>query len=176
MLKKLSSFLEFGTASQKYASKGSGKSAQLKDSFDFLNLIKSWREIAGDKLSEHTIPLKNQYGTLIILSNHSAFAHQLSFMEQPLKKKIFEKFPYLEKSVTNIKFIVDSTHFEHQKAHLLHISPKEKKNNPNQLHPYSPEFRKLKKEALEMFSDITDEELKESFVSLYIQAGTPKNH
>lgn len=176
MLKKLSSYLDFGAPSQKNTFNESGKKAQLKDSFDFLSLIKTWREIAGDKLSEHTIPLKNQNGTLIILSNHSAFAHQLSFMEQPLKKKIFEKFPYLEKSVKNIKFIVDSTHFDQQKAHLLHLGPKEKKDNPNQLHPYSPEYRRLKKEALELFDDIEDNELKESFISLYIQTGAPKKN
>ncbi len=172
MLKKLSQYIEFdGPAPRSSRSEG-GKSAQLSDSFDFISLIKAWREIAGDKLSEHTIPLKNQNGTLIVLSNHSAFANELSYMELPLKKKIFAKFPNLEKSILNIKFIVDSTHFS--KQYLQFIAPLEKikKKNENVLHPYSPEFRRLKKEAEEMFGEIEDKEIRESMISLYIQSGS----
>lgn len=143
-------------------------SKNLEGSFDFLSLIRAWKDIAGQKLSEHTIPLKNQNGTLIILSNHSAFANQLSFMELPLKKKIFEKFPNLEQSIQNIKFVVDSTYFETQYEQF--VTSFEKKKN-RELHPFSPEFRKRKKEAEEQFSDIVDSELKEKLISIYIQTG-----
>ena len=172
MLKKLSQYIEFDGPAPRSTKKESGKSVQISDSFDFLSLIKAWREIAGEKLSEHTIPLKNQNGTLIVLSNHSAFANELSFMELPLKKKIFSKFPNLEKSIKNIKFIVDSTHFSKQYLQFVAPTEKIKKKNENILHPYSPEFRKLKKEAEELFSDISDLEIKESMISLYIQSGS----
>lgn len=180
MLKKLSQFIDFDNRDAQGHTKADGKfspsrqmtnkSKELSESFDFISLIKSWKEIAGDKLSEHTIPLKNQNGTLLILSNHSAFANELSFMELPLKKKIFAKFPDLEKSITNIKFVVDSTHFSKQYAQFAMPKESVKKQNENLLHPFSPEFRKRKKEAEELFSYIEDPEIKERMISLYIQA------
>lgn len=170
MLKKLSTFIE---APERHSvgnnSLKKGKSAAIKESFDFLALIRAWSEIAGAKLSEHTIPLKNQNGTLIILSNHSAFANELSYMELPLKKKIIDRFPALEKSILSIKFIVDTTHFAQQYQQF--IVPIEKKKIQG-LHPYSPEFRKLKKEAEELFLDVLDAELKERMISLYIQTSS----
>lgn len=170
MLKKLSLFID-SQGPQPSSPKGGKDKSVLSESFDFLSLIRAWKEIAGDKLSEHTIPLKNQNGTLMVLSNHSAFANELSFMELPLKKKIFERFPSLENSIKSIKFIVDSTHFDRQYAQF--VAPAEKQK-AQQLHPYSPEFRKLKKEAEALFSDLEDDELKEKMISLYIQSAAGK--
>jgi mevalonate kinase len=163
MLKKLSHFIDSGENSSNSYKKDK---AHLHESFDFLALIRSWKEIAGAKLAEHTIPLKNNNGTLVILSNHSAIANELSYMELPLKKKIFEKFPTLEKSILSIKFIVDTTHFSKQYEQF--ITPMEKKKAQT-LHPFSPELRKLKREAEELFSEINDPEIKEKMMSLYIQ-------
>jgi len=53
-----------------------------------------------------------------------------------------KKFPNLESSIKNIKFIVDSTYFETQFEQF--VTAYEKKKAP-QLHPFSPEFRKRKK-------------------------------
>ncbi len=173
MLKKLSQFIDFDSSAPRKNKQEQGKHAQIAESFDFIHLIKAWKEIAGDKLSEHTIPLKNQSGTLIILSNHSAFANELSFMDLLLKKKIFAKFPALEKSISTIKFIVDSTHFERQYSQF--ITPVQKaKGQMNQLHPHSPEFKKLKRDAEELFRDIEDKEIREKMISLYIQSGNFK--
>lgn len=174
MLKKLSQFIESSDNAQ-HSYKKERASAQkngqkVQDSFDFLALIRSWKDIAGAKLSEHTIPLKNQNGTLIVLSNHSAFANELSFMELPLKKKIFDKFPALEKQILSIKFIVDSTHFSKQYQQFVAAPEKKKIQTLQTLHPHSPEFKKLKKEAEELFSDLDDAELKEKMISLYIQS------
>lgn len=164
MLKKLSYYIN--SPSQNSRSFAKDKT-HLHDSFDFLALIRAWKDIAGAKLSEHTIPLKNQNGVLIILSNHSAFANELSYMELPLKRKIVEKFPNLEKSISSIKFIVDSTHFSEQYAQF--IEPMEKTKSMA-LHPFSPEFRKLKKDAEELFSDVEDPEIKERMISIYMQS------
>lgn len=164
MLKKLSLFIDSPNSNQNYSKRGK---AHLNDSFDFLALIRAWKDIAGAKLAEHTIPLKNQNGTLIILSNHSAFANELSFMELQLKKKIVDKFPNLEKSILSIKFIIDSTHFAQHYSQF--VKPIEKIKSQG-LHPFSPEFRKLKKEAEELFVDLKDEEIKEKMISLYIQS------
>jgi len=164
MLKKLSQFIDSQSpSSHKSYSKNK---THVADSFDFLCLIRAWSEIAGAKLSEHTIPLKNQNGSLIVLSNHSAFANELSFMELPLKKKIFEKFPNLEKSILSIKFIVDTTYFAKQYEQFITVFEKKAQTT---LHPYSPEFKRLKKEAEELFLDISDLEIKEKMISIYIQ-------
>lgn len=182
MLKKLSQYIEFKPrdpsdpqsrkSGEKLQPGQRAKNDTLKDSFDFLSLIKAWKEIAGDKLSEHTIPLKNQNGTLMVLSNHSAFANELKFMELPLKKKIFERFPNLERSISNIKFIVDSTHFNQQYEQFIAPTLKANKEKAQTLHPYSPVFRKLKKEAEEIFGDMEDQEMREKLISLYIQSGS----
>lgn len=174
MLKKLSQYIAFEGSAPRNKQE-TGKTAQIAESFDFISLIKAWKEIAGDKLSEHTIPLKNQNGTLIVLSNHSAFANELSFMELPLKKKIFAKFPALEKSILNIKFIVDSTHFDRQYSQFLAPTEKQKKVEQNKLHPHSPEFKKLKRDAEEFFKSIEDAEIRERMISLYIQSGNAKS-
>lgn len=174
MLKKLSQFIESGPQSQNSFSKAKGSLSKTvqQDSFDFLALIRAWKEIAGAKLSEHTIPLKNQNGTLIVLSNHSAFANELSYMELPLKKKIFEKFPALEKHILSIKFIVDSTHFSRQYEQFILPAEKQK---IQALHPHSPEFKRLKKEAEDLFKDMDDVDFKEKMISLYIQSAK-KSH
>ena len=167
MLKKLSNYIDTTDITGNKQTFSKKEKSGLSDSFDFLSLIRSWNEIAGAKLSEHTIPLKNQNGTLVILSNHSAIANVLSYMELILKKKIFQKFPNLEKAIVSIKFIVDSTHFEKQYQQFI-VPIKEKKKL--ELHPYSPEYRRLKKEAEEEFIDLTDLELKEKMISLYVQS------
>lgn len=169
MLKKLSQFIDFDTNNSQPTKRTGQKMQWVGDSFDFLSLVKAWREIAGNKLSEHTIPLKNQNGTLIILSNHAAFANELSYMELPLKKKIFSKFPNLEKSIKSIKFIVDSTHFDIQYKQFIEPLEEMEKRKTNHLHPLSPQYRLLKKQAEEMFAAIEDEEMKSNLISLYIQ-------
>jgi hypothetical protein len=170
MLKKLSTFIDNKSnniQSNEY------KNSKVSDSFDFLSLIRSWPEIAGAKLSEHTIPLKNQNGKLLILSNHSAFANELSFMELPLKKKIFDKFPGLSNSIFSLKFIVDTTHFqEHYKRFAM---PEIESKQQYSLHPHSPEFKNLKKEAQLFFEQIEDGELKEKMISIYIQTKCNKS-
>lgn len=174
MLKKLASFIDSPGPSTPNE-KGAGKGAiAAGEGFNFLNLIRSWKDIAGAKFAEHTIPLKNQNGTLVILSNHSVFANELSYHELVLKQKIFILFPSLEKSIKNIKFIVDSTHFSQQYDQF--VAPQEKNKNEvhQQFHKHSPEFKRLKKEADELFSDIEDAELKEQMTSLYIQSAAKK--
>lgn len=172
MLKKLSLFLDSSSRQDQnrndFDSGNNGQNKSIKANFDFIHLIQNWQKIAGNKLAEHTIPLKNQNGTLIVLSNHSAFASEMKFMEGPLKKKIFEQFPNLENQIKTINFIVDSTHFQTQKNNFsLDSNPKLKKTFIP--HPYSPEYKKSLKEAQELFSNIEDAEMKETFVSIYIQ-------
>ena len=169
MLKKLSTYINNNS---NISNEKEYKNYHAQESFDFLALIRSWPEIAGAKLSEHTIPLKNQNGTLMILSNHSAFANELSFMELPLKKKIFDKFPSLAKSIYSLKFIVDTTHFDEQYKRF--IAPTKIQKEQFYLHPHSPEYKTLKKEANILFEQIVDEDIKEKMISIYIQSKVNK--
>lgn len=149
------------------------KKNETEDAFNFIELIKVWPEIVGVKIAEHTIPLKNTYQTLVILSNHSVFAQELSFMEVALRKKIYMKFPRLAQSIKQLKFVVDSDYFNTQKNFQEKSIDKKPKYTPP--HAFSPEFKKLKAEAELLFKDIEDPDLKKDLISLYFQSKT-KSH
>ncbi len=135
------------------------------DHFDFIKLIQKWPEIIGEKFSKHSIPLKNQNKTLVILSNHSAFASEMKFLEQILKKKIFQVFPSLEKEIEKIQFVVDSTYFDEK---IVLIKNNNEVKAPT-LHQFSPEYKKKVQSANEMFNDVTDEEMRELLKSIFLQ-------
>lgn len=149
--------------------------ARAHSTFDFLELIRSWPDVVGPTLAKHTIPLKNTRKVLTILTNHSAFSEQLKFMEKVLIEKIESHFSELRGQVKELRFIFNSAHFNTQKklasqapepASQALGSPVKKRALP---HPQSPEFKRLRAQALEIFQD-GPEELKESFISLYIQS------
>jgi hypothetical protein len=169
MLKKLSNILDFPELKRENYSFKNKKESDLYDGLDFLALIKSWKDIAGAKLSEHSIPLKNQNGILVILSNHSLFASEMKFLEPIIKKKIFAIYPKFEKHIKTINFIVDSTHFASQvkKFSNLEVENKKKSSLP---HPFSPEFKKLEKEANAFFENVQDLENKKMLISIYMQS------
>lgn len=139
---------------------------QAEDVFDFLKFIKSWHLVVGQKFAEHTIPLKHQFKELTILSNHATISSELKFLENHLIEKITKLYPRLESKITTIRFINDTTHFAQLKKKLIY-----QENLPldNHLHDYSPEKKRLTKIAEKMFEDIDDIEVKEKFISLYIQ-------
>lgn len=143
------------------------KKGEIADAFNFIELIKVWPEIVGNKIAEHTIPLKNTYNTLVILSNHSVFAQELSFMEVELRRKILVKFPKLSQSIKQLKFIVDSEYFQTQKK--FQETTVDKKSKFVAPHPFSPEYKKLKNDAEMMMQEIDDPDLKKDLISLYFQ-------
>lgn len=141
-----------------------------QDCFDFLQLIQIWPEIVGPGLTKHTIPLKIQNNCLTVLTNHSVFSQQVSFMEEALITKVIDTFPTLKSSIVKIKFIVDSAYFERKYNLLLKNNhTKREKEKFTSLHPQSPQFKKYKKEATELFSNIDDTELKQHLESIFIQ-------
>lgn len=143
-----------------------------QENFDFLKLIQKWPEIVGDKLAQETAPLKNRSRTLTVLTKHAAFSQQISFMEGPLRKKIIEFFPTLEGKIERINFISNPTAFYEEKEKTKKWDKRADPAQPPRLHPYSPEYKKLSREAQEMFGDIQDEEMQESLKSLYIEFQT----
>lgn len=164
----------------------SDHSAQDEGLFDFLKLVHNWEVIVGPRLCKHTIPLKNKWGTLTILTNHSAISGQISFMSEMIIQKVEKHFPPLKGHIKKLSFIVDSTHFqkrlEQLKTHkqtlggkkllLKENSSHESLNNQEKetrLHPYSPEYRQLKERAQSILGHLEDEEVKELLTSVYIQ-------
>ena len=135
--------------------------------FDFLSLIDRWEEVVGIRLIKMTIPLKNQNGILVILTSHPAIGQQLSFMEEEIKKRIAEVFPNLKGKIKGIRYQMNSAFFEKKFSEAK--KRKVTKSDHQAINPYSPEYRKLKKEAEDLFSDVEDLELKKSLTSLYIQ-------
>lgn len=138
------------------------------DVFDFLKLVNHWPKIIGENLAQHSIPLKNSNGKLTILTDHSAFSQQLNFMEKIIKNKIFQYFPELRSSINKIYFKTNIGHFNAKKS-----VPSEKKRDKKkvipQLHPFSPQYIKIKQKAELEFKEIKDEELKKTLTSIYIQ-------
>jgi hypothetical protein len=165
---KFSAPKKFNTRSQRPYYKG--------DSFDFLSLIAQWEDIIGPKLAKHTIPIKNRYRVLTIMTDHPAYSQQLSFMETQIIEKISRRFPELALSLKKIIFQVNTRYFN-QKADELRQAAQarpnktsEKKVQPKKIyHPYDPQVRRFKQEAESEFSDIEDSEIRENLISLFIQ-------
>ena len=57
--------------------------------FDFINLVERWPLIIGAPLAKVTSPLKIKSGSLIIVSTHSSYSQNISFLSEEIKLKIF---------------------------------------------------------------------------------------
>lgn len=132
--------------------------------FDFLELVKKWPEIIGENLSLVTSPLKIMGDSLIIISKHSSYSQNISFLSEEIKHKIFNLFPELRLKIKKINFITQESFFE-EKSILT-----DKKNSPTKLHPQDPRFKLLKIEAERIFSNIEDPELKKILISIFVQS------
>ena len=90
MFKKLSDV--FSNSGYKKSGQKNYRYKTTPDVIDFHLLVNDWENIVGPKLAKNTVPLKNQNKVLTILTNHPAYAQQLSFMENMLREKIIEKY------------------------------------------------------------------------------------
>ena len=171
MFKKISDLLDLKVNEKSY-----GKSSDT--GFNFLSLIHKWPVIVGDKLSKVTIPVKMQYGALTIMTNHSAYSQSLSFLEEELKKKIFNHFPELASNLKSFQFRVNTSFFEEERNKLIqrshnHQPVKTKvasQEVKRELHPHNPEYKRLKAEAIAYFSGVnSDKEIEQELISIYIQ-------
>ena len=162
MFKSLSSIIKNITHEHQRNSSG-------LDGFDFLTLNNNWESIVGSNLAKHTCPLKIKNKTLYILSDHPAFSSTLNEMSGPIKQKIFDKYPTLKRQITKLYFQVNEQYFKRplpKKTILPTTSAKLPK-----LHPYSPEYQLLKKQANELLNQIEDPDLKNQLTSIFIQMG-----
>lgn len=132
--------------------------------FDFLNLIKKWPDIVGEKLSKVTSPLRLRGNSLIIVTKHSIYSQELSFLGETIKKEIFKQFPELKPIIEKINFQTQESFFYNKEELINSIQ-----EIPG-LHPQSPVYKRLKLEAEKIFIDEQDPELKTLLISIYIQS------
>ena len=147
----------------------SHRQQRTTEAFDFLHLIRDWPLIVGDKLAAKTVPLKNQRKTLVILSNHSAYSEQLSFMSDNIIDKINEHFPMLHGRIAQIKYMTNPSHFKAQQERATVLKESKPKEISELTHKFSPSDQALIKEAELFFEDIEDQEIKKSLKSIFIQ-------
>lgn len=151
---------------KRYRRAKKGLYSRQKSVFDFIHLIKSWEKIVGKMMAENTIPLKIHQNTLLISAKHPVFAQELSFLIPKILEKIHDHFPELTQNLTHIKF-----------AHSKYTASQFTKRNENssfhqqnkvkreKIHPFSPQFQKIKIQSEELFQDITDDEIKEILIN-----------
>lgn len=135
--------------------------------FDFFDLIKQWPEIVGPMLGQNTSPLRIKGDSLFVVTKHAAFAQQLNFLTEIIKEKIFQTFPKLRSVIKKVVYETNP-HFFKEIEQRQEIE----KAKPAPLHPMSPQYRKAKAEAEQLFSHIEDPEFRASMISIYIQAST----
>jgi hypothetical protein len=134
--------------------------------FDFLELIKKWPEIVGPQMSLVTSPLKIKFDSLFIITKHSVFSQELSFLSEQIKQEIFKCFPELKQIIKKLVFQTQETYFQNSKSNL---SSQSQEIEPK-LHPQSPAYKKRKQEAERLFSEVSDDELRQVLTSIYIQS------
>jgi hypothetical protein len=132
--------------------------------FDFLELLKSWPQIVGPKMAPHTSPLKMTQDSLFIITRHSVYSQELSYLSEAIKAEIFKIFPQLRPVIKKLVFQTKETYF-HEQEKL-----ESKKVVPPKLHPQSPQYKIHKAAADKLFEHIEDQELRQMMISLYIQS------
>jgi hypothetical protein len=124
----------------------------------------------GERLAEHTLPLKNSNKILTVLTDHPVYSQQLSFLSETLRQRIEEAFPPLKGQIKRITFQVNAPFFKEQFKLKSDLIERNKTRDARAPHPFSPVYKALTKEADHVFSDIDDGDLKLALTSLYVQS------
>jgi hypothetical protein len=144
--------------------KKKGLYSRSDSTFDFLYLVKNWDKIVGKMLSENTIPLKVRNSSLIVMTKHSIFSQELSFMSQQIIDKIENLYPKFKGHIKSIKFSHGKFSSEEFNTVKKKISPTSKPTS----HKFDPKTQQKRLKAKEMFNDVEDEEIRELLETLYV--------
>jgi len=136
--------------------------------FDFLELLRLWPEIIGERMARVTEPVKINSKKLIIITAHSAFSQQLSMMQSQILQKIKQIYPSAETQIKSLNFVTKDTHFSNKVEDKLSTKATENYRKENKLNKFSPAYRQYLSEANNLFTDIKDQEVKESLIKIYI--------
>ena len=171
-LHSLASLLQGQTANNP---KAPAKTKHGREVFDFFQLVAAWPQIVGPRVALQTLPLKNTGTALTILVGHPTYAQQLSFMETSLRQKITALFPSLRQKVQRFFFQTNPRFFREEKERQNKIlaSAKTAHGHPAALHPQSPRYQELYAQASAELKNITDQEIKNLLISIYIQTHAP---
>lgn len=134
---------------------------------EFLLLIRHWHKVIGEKLSQNTRPVKLRNQTLIVLTRHSTLSQHLHLMERSVISKIYQEFPSLKDQINKIYFRVNQEFFEASEPSLDEVEITSKPQR-EKLHPYSPKYIELKKQAIDFYGEL-DPDYSEGLISLFIQ-------
>lgn len=136
--------------------------------FDFLDLLKKWPAIVGPKMAKVTSPLKIKNDSLFVVTTHSTYSHELSYLAEDIKREIFKALPELKHVIKKLAFETQENYFKEREKTTAE-SPLQLQPLKPRLHPQSPQYKLLKAEAERLFSDVEDAELRSMMISIYIQ-------
>jgi hypothetical protein len=100
------------------------------------------------------------------MSKHASYSQNISFLSEEIKQKIFVLFPELKSVIKKLNFQTQESYFNERTFHAEAV----KKAEPQKFHPQDPRFKVLKMEAERLFADVSDPELKEIMISIFIQS------
>ncbi len=158
MLKDLGQILNKSFAKHRYRPGGD---------VDTLILLRNWENIVGEKLYSVSLPQRIFKETLYIIVNHSAYAHHLKQIGDQILKKIETLYPNYRNKIKQLRFIFSEKAFEEIQMNIPR-EPLEQKIQ-DLFNPRDPKFKSLYTNAEKLFEG-TPDDLKESFISLYIQS------
>ena len=134
--------------------------------FDFIDLINKWPQIVDPKMAKFTSPLRIMKDTLVIVTVHSSYSHELSYFSEELKKNIFKVLPELKHIIKKIVYETHESYFRQREQ----VAAKKADEVKPKLHPQSPQYKLKKAEAERIFGSIEDPELRAYMISIFIQA------
>ena len=157
-------------AEKSYGKIKANSNHRQSSTFDFIELIKAWPKIIGESLSQNTIPLKHCNGILTILTSHSVFSQQLSFMHKEIANKIIKEFPSLKSKIKKISLQTNSSFFNQaSKKDENDVIDQTQYQKNNRFNKYDPKYKKCQKEASNVFKNIEDDTTKDLLISIYVQ-------
>lgn len=134
--------------------------------FDFIDLLKKWPDIVGPKMAKVTAPLKLKHDSLIVVTTHSTYSHELSYLSEEIKKLIFKELPELKPVIKKLVYETHEAYFKERPA----VTPEVPTEQKRKLHPQSPQYKLRKAEAERLFGNVEDEEFKNLLISIFIQS------
>ncbi len=167
-MKLVSKILEVNPSLNNTGLKYGSRSFVPRPTLEIKHLQKEWAKIVGDGfLSKHTVPIHIEKTKLYVVTDHPSILEQAPFMKRIFQQKVDQEKKTRFFKIKSVSFILDIELFTKQKS-SIEKAFLQKENGPS-LHPFSPEYKSLKKRAEKEFQFVDDALIKEKLISLFIQ-------
>ena len=167
-MKLVSKILEVNSSLNNAKEKNKTKSYQPKLGLEIGQIQKGWANIVGDGfLLKHTVPIRIDKNELHVVTDHPSLLEQSAFMKRILNQKFGQETKTRFFKIKNVNFIFNTKLFVQHKSLVEKVFAHKKRELS--FHPFSPEYKSLKKKAEKEFQFLDDETLKKKLVSLFIQ-------